>query len=142
MPRYVVDASVVAKWVLPGEPYGEQSVRLKEDVVRGVVEPHAPTLLPYEVGSLLLRATRLGRVEEADAKSALGSLAALRIALHEVGWPEATRCLGLSRSLGLSVYDASYVALSAALRAPLITADGQLAAKARAATRVLHIKDY
>ncbi|MFQ6086357.1 MAG: type II toxin-antitoxin system VapC family toxin [Candidatus Bathyarchaeia archaeon] len=142
MPRYVVDASIVAKWVLPGEPYEEQSVRLKEDSVGGVVELHAPSLLPYEVGNLLWRATRLKRIEKGEARSALEALATLRITLHDVNWLFVTECLELSSALDLSVYDTGYIFLSSMLKAPLVTADKQLVVKARTEARALHIKDY
>ena len=50
MPRYVVDASIVAKWILPGEPYEENAVRLKEDIIEGIAELHSPSIIIYEVG--------------------------------------------------------------------------------------------
>jgi hypothetical protein len=35
---YVVDASVAVKWVLSGEPYEENAVRVKADQVSGIAE--------------------------------------------------------------------------------------------------------
>ena len=53
MPRYVVDASVVAKWILSGEPYQENTAKLKEDFVAGQVELCAPALVVNEVANAL-----------------------------------------------------------------------------------------
>jgi predicted nucleic acid-binding protein len=53
MPRYVVDVSVVAKWILPGEPYQENAEKLKEDFVAGQVELCAPDLVVTEVANAL-----------------------------------------------------------------------------------------
>lgn len=142
MPRYVVDASIAAKWILPGEPYEEQSVRLKEDSVREIAELHAPSLLTYEVGNLLWKATKLKRIEEEEGRSALEALAVLKIRVHDFDWIDVAKCQRLSSSLDLSVYDTAYVLLSRALRGPLITADEQLAVKAKMEARILHIRDY
>ena len=42
MPRYVADANVLVKWILPGEPYEEIALRLKEDNVKAIVSLHSP----------------------------------------------------------------------------------------------------
>ncbi|MGQ9469708.1 MAG: hypothetical protein ACUVTD_07835 [Nitrososphaerales archaeon] len=45
MPRYIIDASIVAKWILPGEPYEDKAVRLKEDSIERIAELHSPSIL-------------------------------------------------------------------------------------------------
>ena len=74
MPRYVVDASIIAKWILPGEPYQENTAKLKEDFTTGQVELCAPTLIVHEVTNAIWRATKLGIISVNDAKEALEAL--------------------------------------------------------------------
>jgi len=137
-----VDASVVAKWVLPGEPFQEKALRLKEDYVSGVIELSAPNVVVQEVANALWRATGVKRISEADAKEALKALNDMRIELHELDWSQAAEAVSIACDLDLTIYDASYVFLADELRAPLVTADKVLYETARKKFKILHIKDY
>lgn len=141
-PRYVVDASVIAKWVLPGEPYQEKALRLKEDHVSEVTELSAPSVIVQEVANALWRATKLKRISEADAKEALKALNDMRIELHELDWAQTAQALSIACDLDLTIYDTSYVFLANELRVPLITADKTLYETAKKRFKILHIKDY
>jgi len=41
----VLDANVIAKWILPGEPWEDQALKLREKLVNGEIEVHEPVLL-------------------------------------------------------------------------------------------------
>lgn len=138
--RVVLDASVVARWVIPGEPWERESVLLKDMVARGHLEAHAPALLLYEVSSVLSRAVRGGIISEASAKEALGLLEHLIIA-HPVEWGDAPEILELSLKTGLTVYDSAYVHLSARLGAVLVTADEELASRGEGVARTILVAD-
>lgn len=142
MPRYVVDASVVAKWILPGEPYEENAVRLKEDSVEGLAELHSPNLITYEVGNILWRASETKRIAHEDAKEALKVLASIKITLYDLRWHDVAEGFSIASALNLTIYDAAYILLSNKLKAPLITADDQLCERAKAASRLIHVEDY
>jgi predicted nucleic acid-binding protein len=142
MPLFVVDASVVAKWVLPGEPYQENSVKLKADYVSGAVELCAPAFLVEEVANSLWRAVKLGRLAEEDALEALIALGDMKIVLEDVDWEQAGQALEIACKLKLAVYDACYVFLAKKMKAQLVTADDRLYESANREFRVLHIKDY
>ena len=142
MPRYVVDASIIAKWILSGEPYQENTAKLKEDFATGQVELCAPTLIIYEVANALWRAVKLGRVSENDAKEALEALEDMKIELYEFGWTEASQGLSIASRLDLTVYDAAYLFIAEKTRASLLTADEKLYEKAKAHFKIIHIKDY
>lgn len=142
MPRYVVDASIIAKWILPGEPYQENTAKLKEDFVAGQVELCAPTLVVHEVANALWRAIKLGRISENDAKEALEVLEDMKIELHESSWTKACQELSVACKLDLTVYDAAYLLLSEKARASLVTADEKLYEKAKEHFKIIHIKDY
>jgi len=142
MPRYVVDASIIAKWILPGEPYQENTAKLKEDFTAGQVELCAPTLIIYEVANALWRAVKLGRISENDAKEALEALEDMKIELYESSWTEACQGLSIACKLDLTVYDVAYLFIAEKTRASLITADEKLYEKAKANFKIIHIKDY
>ena len=138
----MVDASVIAKWILPGEPYQEKAVKLKEDYTLGLVDLCAPSFTVQEVANALWRAIKLGRILKQDAEEALRVLDDMKIELHGLSWAEVTEDLAIASNLDLTVYDASYLHLSDKLRAPLITADETLYERAKEHSKIIQIKDY
>jgi predicted nucleic acid-binding protein len=142
LPLYVVDASVVAKWVLPGEPYQESAVKLKQDHVLGVVELCAPCFLVAEVANSLWRAVKLMRLSKEDALEALSALHDMKIDLEELDWVQAGQGLGIACKLDLAFYDACYVFLAKKMQGQLVTADNKLYEASKGSCNVLHIKDY
>jgi len=141
-PRYIVDASVVAKWILQGAPYQENAIKLKEEYVSGSVGLSSLCLVVKEVASALWKAIKQDRISEEDAKEALMALDDLKIELHELSWAQTAKALGIACELGLTVYDASYVYLSEEMGLPLITADRALQEKAGKRFKILYIGDY
>ena len=140
--RYIVDASVVAKWVLPGDPYQVIAVKLKSDYISGIVDLQSLLLASIEVASAFRRAVRLGRLSEANAEEALVALGDMGVELHSLGWSDVARVLGIASELGLSVYDASYVSVAEDAKATLITADDELYKMAGKRCSVQHLRDY
>lgn len=137
-----MDASVIAKWILPGEPYQESSIRLKEDFVSGLVELCAPSFIVSEVANALWKAIKLERISEKDAKEALEALNDIRIELYEASWAQACQELNIACKLDLTVYDASYLLLANRTQTCLITADNRLYEKAKEYFRITYIEDY
>lgn len=60
--RFVVDASVAAKWYLPEADSAKAAVLLT-----GAAELHAPTLLRVEIAAAITRRHRMGALTEQDA---------------------------------------------------------------------------
>lgn len=137
-----MDASVVAKWVLPGEPYQKNAVKLKEDHVSGAVELCAPAFLVNEVANSLWRAVKLKRLSEEDAQEALKALNDMKIDFQELDWARAGQGLEIACKLNLAFYDTCYIFLSKEMKTQLITADSKLYETAKGDFKVLHIKDY
>ena len=84
---------------------------------------HAPYVLDGEVISALLGLVRGQKISEGEADAALSNYRAFPIERHDILplWPRLK-----SLHANLSAYDAQYVALAEALRAPLITADARI----------------
>lgn len=138
----MVDASVVAKWVLPGEPDQENAVKLKNDYVLGLIELHAPAFIVEEVANALWRATKLKRLSQEDAKEALNALNDMKIVLYELDWAAATQSLVIACKHNIALYDASYLFLADKIKAQLVTADNKLYETAKDHFKLLNIKEY
>lgn len=119
-PFVVVDASVSLKWVLNDEDAVAQAVALRDAAIAGRFEMVAPTMWLYEVMNGLLTTVRRGRLAAELGAQALGHLLALRVRLADSP-PEDIYAQALRHDV--AAYDAAYLALAAALRAPLWTGD-------------------
>jgi predicted nucleic acid-binding protein len=134
----VVDASVAAMWYLP-QRYSERAVSLLgsgHDLV-------APDLLRLEVGSALLRAVRRKELTRGEAGEVIRSLLPEAVRFLPPG-EEVAAPFEIAERHGGSIYDAVYIALARALRAPISTDDAELARTARKAgvTAVLVKDDF
>ena len=138
----MVDASVVAKWVLPVEPYQENAFKLRDDHASGTAELCAPAILTTEVANAFWRAVKLRRLTEEAAQEALKALGDMKITLYELDWAQISQGLSIAFKLDIAIYDALYLFLSAATKARFITADNRLYEKAKGHFEVLHVKDY
>ena len=139
--HYVVDASVVLKWQFGDEDDVEQALALRDAyLVDRAVALHAPVLLAYELTNAMRTAERRARVPAAMATEALDNMLESAITLHD---PAPADTLRLARRLGISGYDAAYVALAAELGVECWSADERLV---RAASEhvgyVRLIRDY
>jgi predicted nucleic acid-binding protein len=131
----VVDASVVAGWVL-----GDEANAYTESVAALIAEgcrPVAPILLTWEITNLLLTAEKRGRLPVGTSAEAL-------IQLRELPWdwdqPSGLSPLlhSLARRHGLTAYDAAYLLLALERDLALATQDQALRRAAQAEGIKLH----
>jgi predicted nucleic acid-binding protein len=115
----VVDASVICDYILNAEIYPELV-----DFVAAQERLSAPTLIEYEVGSVVRRLNLAGKLSSERAESALNSLHLLQLELYEAG-DLLIRAWQLRANI--SFYDATYVALAESIGQPLYTRDKRLA---------------
>jgi predicted nucleic acid-binding protein len=123
---WVVDASVAAKWCLPGEPLLVQATRVLKDYARGHALLLVPDLFWAELGNILWKAVRQGRV---SADAATASFRIVReLALQTIPSEGLVAgALPIALTYGRTVYDCLYVNLAFSSKAQLITADERLA---------------
>lgn len=116
----VLDASVVVELLLGGG----RSAALHGRLAAAGATWHAPALVQVEVTSVLRRLNLAKQLSDLRGRQALQTLPSLPLRLHEHA-PLLPRAWALRTNL--SAYDAMYVALAEALRAPLLTLDAKLA---------------
>jgi predicted nucleic acid-binding protein len=122
--RLVVDACVVLKWQLDDEAHIANAIALRDDYLIGEETVlSAPHLLVYELANGVYNAARLARLAPKLAREAFQNLLNCEIDLRA---PPPQRILDLALELGLSAYDAAYVALAEELASELWTADRPL----------------
>ncbi|OPY79872.1 MAG: PIN domain protein [Syntrophorhabdus sp. PtaU1.Bin153] len=123
--EYVVDASVILKWVLGDEKEPDQikAMQLLNAWTTGDAAISAPTLWQYEVGNFL------GREVPEEAKEKMDLLLDLRIRNVELSDNMYQLCFTWMREYKISFYDASYLAVAYDIQAMLVTADERFARK-------------
>ena len=136
-PKIVVDTSVLVKWIKTrDEELVDEARNLLAVIEAEGVQVHVPALLLYEVGNILLLKTRLGMpaLEESVAR-----LEELPLIVAPPASPLLKRGLRLGRQLGLTFYDAAFLALAVELDCPCVTADGRFFERARRLPRLRHL---
>ena len=134
MEELAADASVVAKWFKQAdEPYLAEAQLLRERFLAGALNLVAPSLLFLELLNTAARRWRWSR-EQVDALAA--DLQRSRFDLREPQLSAVARWTGL----GLSAYDACYVATAAERGVLLVTTDEQIVSVAPSIAR--HLRAY
>ncbi|MFZ5863659.1 MAG: type II toxin-antitoxin system VapC family toxin [Nitrospirota bacterium] len=120
MSRYVVDASVAAKWFIP-EVHSDAALRLFE----GDHSLAVPDLFLAEFGNILWKKTRLGDITRDEGREILK---AIKIVPFDIvsSAPLLDPAFEIAVGLGRTMYDSVYIALAVLEGCPLVTADRAL----------------
>ena len=138
MSELVVDASVVVKWYIP-EQHHEQARELRDAYLDGTFDLFAPTLMPFEAVNALRYS---GHYEGERLEEASRSLPEYGIDL--VPFSKTGPVAEIATNLGITIYDAAYVALAQKLDTKTYTADGNLldGLEGEYSTLAEHIRTY
>jgi predicted nucleic acid-binding protein len=120
----VIDTSITIAWCIKDEadPYADS-------IARGLVgmQAYVPSIWPLEVSNALLMAERRKRSTEAETAQWTKFLSALPVAIDCPPLPHVFRAiLSVSRTHGLTAYDAAYLELAMRRGLPLATLDKEL----------------
>lgn len=139
--RLIIDASVASKWIIPGEPWEEQAGILEEKIAHMEVEAYAPTLLTYEVASVVQKAILRGVLKADEGVEALKAVGGIGVNLQDLDWNATTEMLEIALTTGLTIYDSAYIYLSKKLHGKLVTADQELKRRGEKMAEVILLKD-
>lgn len=115
---FIVDASMVAAWLLPDEASPATDLLMKRAVAD---RPRAPDLLAHEIRSIAVRAVRRNRISEAEAERLITRFE--QIAIVSAGPSNSAAAARLAFRHGLSAYDAAYLWLARSEGLELATLD-------------------
>jgi len=137
MRGYVVDASVILKWVLGDEREADQGKarELLSAWVEGRVDLIVPKLWQYEVGNFL------GREVPGHATEKMKLLLSLGIRSMDLNEGMCFQCFTWMKKNRVSFYDASYLAVAYEIKATLITADESFIKKMGKIDRICLLKN-
>ncbi len=137
--RYVLDASVAAKWFTRHEePDREKALALRDRHRRRDCRLVLPDFGLLEV----MNALRFSpRAVEADTSAALMVLNDLQLQIEPVNWDLLRKASAIAWAYRTSVYDAVYVALAERLGFPLLTSDEELVKRMRGHSIVVRLRE-
>ena len=137
MGSYVIDASVIVKWVMGDreEPDQEKATGLLTSWAEGKDDLWAPTLWEYEVANFL------GRELAPEAKSKMEILRKLGIRGIALTDAMIERCFLWMKAKNVSFYDAAYLAAAREVGAVLVTADEKFVRKMDSHEPMITLKD-
>ena len=135
----VLDASVLVKWFVE-EKDTKIALKVRNDYENGILDIWSTQLMPFEVLNALRYSQDLGQDEIEKVGE---SLARLQIALYPLlDGNLRGACIRLAFKYGLTVYDASYVALARSIDKILYTADEKLYSKTSGKENVQLLAQY
>ena len=137
MRGYVVDASVILKWVLGDEREADQDKarELLNAWVEGRIDLTVPKLWQYEVGNFL------GREVPEQANEKMKLLLSLGIRSMDLNEGMCVQCFTWMKKNRVIFYDASYLAVAYEIKATLVTADERFIKKMGKADRICLLKN-
>jgi len=137
MKNYVVDASVIIKWVLGDERESdhEKAMNLLNEWCEGYADISAPELWKFEVGNFL------GRSLNDEASEKMDTLLDLNIKGIEFTDKMFRQCFAWMKDHSITFYDASYLAAAFEVGGVLITADEKFVNKMKKMKQVCLLKD-
>ncbi len=118
----VIDASAACKWFLE-EDDSDRSLSVRDAHIEGRIRLTAPDLIVYEIANAL---NYNPKVSDTQLTAFVQDLSDYDLDLVPPSAEYTARTVKTARELSISVYDASYVALSDIIATNLLTADKTL----------------
>jgi len=136
--KIVVDASVVVKWFVE-ERYSKEALIIRDSFTEGLVDIIAPSLLYFEVLNALKYSGAFG---EDELKKVARILEDYQFTIYELRGAYAEKAVEIAMRKGITIYDASYVALALIEEAELYTADEKLLTKTQDLEIAKHLRNF
>ena len=137
--KYVLDASVAVKWVLP-EDDSALAEAVRDRIMAGDIDAVAPDTFPVEIAHALTRAERRGTILTGQASFGMRLILLDGPIMHPY-LPLLPRAVELSSEKRIGVYDCLYVVLAEEQDCELITADAKLVNAFQKMSRIVLLSD-
>jgi len=136
--KIVVDASVVVKWFVE-EKYSKEALMIRDSFTEGLVDIVVPSLLYFEVLNALKYSGAFG---EDELKKVARILEDYQFTIYELKGAYAEKAVEIAMRKGITIYDASYVALALTEGVNLYTADEKLLIKTQDLEIIKHLRSF
>lgn len=121
MKKYVLDTSVIIKWFSEyDEDDLEKAINLRYEILEGMCSVVVPDLLFYEIANALRYNPHL---KSNDVKDALKAVIEMGFDVKGIETDIMDRAIEMAFKYNVTVYDASFLALSQTEKRLLVTAD-------------------
>ena len=119
-----MDASVAAKWFLPGaqESFKPEALTVLQEYTAGRLHLVVPDLFWPEIGNILWKASRMSRMSQESAMQAVDILKEQSIPTYP-SFPLFHSAFVIVTSFDRTVYNSIYIALAVETNATFLTAD-------------------
>ncbi|MEM1554517.1 MAG: type II toxin-antitoxin system VapC family toxin [Thermoproteota archaeon] len=138
---YVVDASVVVAWFIPGEPWSVKARRLRDNYVDGQVKLYAPSILIYELNNSLWKAVRRSLMSVDTALACVEAFSKISPELIQLDLSRQLEALKIASEEDVSFYDSAYIVTARATSSTLVSADSDMISVARKYVSVTPVSD-
>lgn len=138
---YVVDASVVVAWFIPGEPWSVKARRLRDNYVDGRVKLYAPSILIYELNNSLWKAVRRSLMSVDTALACVEAFSKISPELIQLDLSRQLEALKIASEEDVSFYDSAYIVTARATSSTLVSADSDMISVARKYVSVTPVSD-
>lgn len=122
--KYVLDANVALKWVLP-ESDSQVAIRIRDEFAQGMHELLAPDVFPVEIAHSLAKAERQGKIKVGEGLPKMQDVFTFLPDQHPYQ-PLLARAFGIASAARIGVYDCLYVVLADQEGCELLTGDMKL----------------
>ena len=122
--RWVIDASVAAKWYLRDEELLPQADQVLDSIV--AVGSTAPHIIRHEFANSMSAAVRSGRISRSDADHNLAHFLRSSLGTQPEPEPLIQEAMGITMDLSIYIMDAVYIALAQQVGSEFVTADRKL----------------
>jgi len=140
--KYTVDASVMARWFIPGEEYEEEALKIRNDYAQGKIQLYAPTLITYEVLNSIWKAVTRKLMKISQAKTYCQTISKIMPTTIKFESKDLEKVMEIAVKENITIYDAAYIITAIKTKSTLITADKKLLETSRKYIKTIHLKEY
>ena len=140
--KYTIDASVMARWFIPGEEYEEEALKIRNDYAQGKIQLYAPTPIKYEVLNSIWKAVTRKLMETNQAKTYCQIIPKIMPTTIKLESQDLEETIEIAVKEKITIYDATYITTAKKTKSTLITADNKLNEKSKNHIKTIHLKEY